>query len=194
MNGSPLPMHRSGAVRIYLTGFMGCGKSTIAPPLSRILGAACFDLDLEIERRAGGTISGIFSREGEGSFRELEREVLFETAAKRSVVVALGGGTIAGEENFAFVKSAGLLVYLRVDFETLFGRLRLKTDRPMLSGGDSAPPTGENLRETMNRLLAEREPFYRRADLIVEPDREDPERSAAAIAALLGRLTPRVVT
>ncbi len=194
MNGPHPTMKSPGATRIYLTGFMGCGKSTIAPPLSRILGAACFDTDMEVERRTGGTISGIFSREGEGSFRELEREVLFETAAKRSVVVALGGGTIASEENFAFVKSAGVLVYLRVDFETLFGRLRLKADRPMLAGVDGAPSTAEGLRERMNRLLADREPFYRRADLIVEPDREDPERSAAAIAGLLGRLNARGVT
>ncbi len=190
-------MNPGVANRIFLTGFMGCGKSTIAAPLSRILGLGLLDLDAEIELRAGESIPGIFSEKGERAFRELERTVLFETAARNSIVVALGGGTIGNEENFAFVKSAGVLVYLQVDFETLFGRLTTMArtaDRPMLSPRDDSRPAGEDLRETMKRLLAEREPFYRRADLIVVPERDDPESSAGSIARRLGGFPGRALT
>jgi shikimate kinase len=176
---------------IFLTGFMGCGKSTVAPPLSRILGFGCFDMDVEIERRAGATISSIFTRRGEPFFREMERNVLFETAGRTSLVVALGGGTIADERNCAFVKSAGLLVYLSVDFETLFGRLKTKGDRPMLPHGGGTGTDEDRLRETMRRLFSEREPFYKRADLVVTPDPSDPERTAAAIARSIGPPPPR---
>lgn len=182
-------LHRES--RIFLTGFMGCGKSTVAPVLAGTLGFECFDIDLEIERRAGNTVSGIFAARGERAFRALEREVLFATAPRRRVVVALGGGTIVNEANFDFVASTGLLVYLRVDFETLFARLRTKGDRPLLVATAAAGLTPEEeLREAMARLLAVREPFYNRADITVGADPGDPGRTAAVIAAAISRLSP----
>ena len=168
--------------RVFFTGFMGCGKSTVAPLLAGDLGLGCFDIDDEIERQTGKSVSRIFGLDGEAYFRRVEREVLFGTADRRSVVVALGGGTITNEENFAFVKSAGLLVWLRVDFETLFARLRTKTDRPLLAPGSGRGSGEEKLRETMLRLLAEREPFYRRADIVCTPGSDDPGTTAARIA------------
>ncbi len=169
--------------RIFLTGFMGCGKSTIAPLLAGDLGLDYFDIDGEIERQTGKSVSGIFGLEGEAYFRRVERGILFGLAERSSVVVALGGGTIANEENFAFVKSAGLLVWLRVDFETLFARLKTKTDRPLLARGMEGESGEEQLRESMRRLLAEREPFYRRADLVCTPGSEEPATTAARLAA-----------
>ncbi len=178
-------MHLRRADRIFLTGFMGCGKSTVAPLLAADLGLASFDIDGEIERRAGKSVSSIFRVDGEAWFRRVERELLFGLAERRAVVVALGGGTIANEENFAFVKSAGLLVWLRVDFETLYSRLKSRTDRPLLAAG---PGGGGELREKMWRLLAEREPFYRRADIVCEPASEEPGATAANLAAGIGPL------
>jgi shikimate kinase len=181
----PVDPRRSS--RIYLTGVMGCGKSTVAPHLSGILGFTCFDMDAEIEKRTGRTVGAIFTREGERFFRTVEREVLLETNSAQSVVVALGGGTIAGGENLAFVKSAGVLVYLREEFGVLFERLRLKTDRPLLAPRAGANAGDDALRATMLRLLAEREPHYLKADIVVTPDHAGPERTAAAIAAALRR-------
>ena len=174
---------------IYLTGFMGCGKSTVAPRLAAILGFGCLDVDAEVERRTGSTVSGIFERSGERAFRDLEREVLFGTSGTRDLVVALGGGTIADAENFAFVRRTGLLVYLRADFGTLFGRLRTKEDRPLIAhrGAGGRVPE-EELRAAMKRLLALREPWYGRADIIVDADPADAEATAAGIAEAVARL------
>lgn len=172
--------------RIYLAGFMGCGKTTVAPHLARLLGMPWIDLDAEIERRTGRSIAELFAGEGERRFREIEREVLVAAAGEPEAVVALGGGTIANEENFALVKSSGVLVWLRVDFESLYDRLEGKKDRPLLLRRPGGGGRGE-LRETMRRLLAEREPFYRRADLTVTPASGDPAATAGEIAEALGR-------
>jgi shikimate kinase len=181
--------------RIFLTGFMGCGKSTVAPLLAGLLGYDCLDIDAEIERRTGSTVSGIFARRGERAFRELEREVLFGTAGRRRLVMALGGGTAANEANFAFVRSAGLLVYLKVDFEVLFARLATKEDRPLLvtdDAGGGTPP--ERLRAAMRRLMSEREPYYERADVVVVPDPRDASRTAALIAGEVSRISAGGIT
>lgn len=177
--------------RIYLTGFMGSGKSTVAPLLADLLGYESLDLDAGIGAAAGLTVGEIFARDGEAEFRRLERAALFATASRAALVVAAGGGAIASEDSFAFVRSAGVLVYLRVDFETLFGRLRTMRDRPLLSGmgadagGGIVAEGGGALRETMRRLLAEREPFYRRADIVADPDPSGPAGTASRIAAIL---------
>lgn len=183
------------AGRIFLTGFMGCGKSTVAPRLAAILGFGSFDIDLEIERLTGSTVSGIFERRGERVFREMEREVLFSTAGKRRLVVALGGGTVANEDNFAFIRSTGLLVYLRVDFELLCARLRTREDRPLLlTRGIAGVTPEERLRSAMKRLLEEREPYYERADVVVTPDPDDAGRTASLIAGEVARFMPGPVT
>jgi shikimate kinase len=173
--------------RVYLTGFMGSGKSTIAPLLAARLGYGCVDIDSMVETAAGLTVGEIFARKGETEFRRLERAALLATGSQRSLVVAAGGGAIVDEESCAFVRSAGLLVYLRADFETLYERLRTKRDRPLLAGADA----DGRLRETMRRLLSEREPFYLRADLVIDPDPSDPTAAASGIAEALRGLAPR---
>jgi shikimate kinase len=179
--------------RIYLTGFMGSGKSTVAPLLAGLLGYECLDLDEGIADAAGLTVGEIFAGGGEAEFRRLESAALFETASRSSIVVAAGGGAIASEESLAFVRSAGVLVYLRVDFETLFGRLRTMRDRPLLRetvAGTGAEGDGA-LRETMRRLMTEREPFYRRADIVADPDPSGPGGTASRIAESLRGLAAR---
>ena len=88
-------------MRIYLTGFMGCGKTTVGRLLARRLGAPFVDLDDEVERRAGMTVREIFERQGEPAFRQMEAEALRGTLALPDVVVAMGGGTMAFEANAA---------------------------------------------------------------------------------------------
>jgi shikimate kinase len=178
--------------RVYLTGFMGSGKSTVAPLLADLVGYEFLDIDAGIEAATGLTVGEIFSGEGEPGFRRMEREALFGTAARRSIVVAAGGGAIANEDSYAFVRSAGALVYLRVEFETLFGRLRTLRDRPLLTGAREGSVTGGDavLRETMRRLLSEREPFYKRADIVIDPGPSDPRGTASRIAEALRGLKP----
>lgn len=180
--------------RVYLTGFMGSGKSTVAPLLARLIGYECLDIDAGIEAATGRTVGEIFARDGEAEFRRLERAALFATAERRSIVVAAGGGAFASEESCAFARSAGALVYLRVGVETLVRRLASMRDRPMLAGppgpaGSNEPAEGdEALRARVRRLLSEREPFYRKADVVVEPDATDPRRTASRIAEALSGL------
>jgi len=165
---------------------MGCGKSTVAPHLARLLGFRAVDIDARVEARTGKSVPEIFASEGETAFREIERVVLRETAAMEKVVVSLGGGTLAFGGNDLLVRSAGVLVYLRVDFGTLLGRVREKGDRPLLLGRTGGTLGEDELRSAMERLFAEREPFYRRADVVIDAGDRGPERLAEVIARAVG--------
>lgn len=165
-------------MRIYLTGFMGCGKTTVGPLLARRLGAPFVDLDLEIERRAGMTVREIFARQGEPAFRQMEAEALRGTLALPDVVVALGGGTLTFEGNARWVSANGLSVWLNLPFATIASRIggMGKTDRPLFKDGSQALA-----------LYRERLPVYRRSDLTVDiAPEEGPEEIAARIALLIG--------
>jgi len=174
---------------LYLTGFMGCGKSTVAPLLSRILGYDCIDIDAMIENRQGKTVREIYSTEGEAAFRVLEKAALRETAEMKNVVVSLGGGTLVFGENHLFVKSTGRLIYLKVDFETLLSRIQTNEERPLVSGPSGSPPGAERLKQRMETLFAEREPYYNTADLVVEAGNRNPGEVATFIAATLTTLS-----
>ncbi len=155
---------------IYLTGFMGSGKSTIAPILANTLGYSHVDIDIEIERATGKTVKEIFSELGEKYFRDVERAVLKDISGRAGCVVSLGGGTITNETNLGIVKSTGILVYLKVRPEQIFNRLRHKTDRPMLRSASEPHVGDDELRQRIHALLHQREPFYEKADLTIWTD------------------------
>ncbi len=168
-------------MRIYLTGFMGCGKTTVGRRLARRLGMEFVDLDEAIERRAGMTVRQIFEAQGEPAFRQMEAEALRGTLALPDVVVALGGGTMAYEANAALVGASGLSVWINPAFGTIAARIggRGKTDRPLFKDESQALA-----------LYRERLPAYRRADLTVDvAPREGPEEIAARIALRIGNVT-----
>ncbi len=177
--------------RIYLTGFMGSGKSTIAPLLARIIGYGSVDIDTLIEDAGGKTITEIFSAGGEKEFRRLERAALLGTTGMEKVVVSLGGGTLAFGGNDLVVRSAGMLVYLRVDQGTLFSRVRDSADRPLLRGPGRPSPGPEELKNRMEKLFAERAPFYEKADLVVDAGDRDPGSLAEFIAAAVAKVPRR---
>ena len=173
--------------RIYLVGFMGSGKSTVAPLLAGLLGYGWIDVDAEVEAGSGLSVREIFARDGEAGFRRLEREALLATAARTGVVVAPGGGAVASEEAWAFVRSAGVSVWLRADMQTTLARVLGRSDRPMLAGSAGRPGAGgeEEVRAAAERLLRAREPFYRRSDIVVDVDPADPAVTAALVAGAL---------
>ena len=164
---------------VFLTGFMGCGKSTVGRCLARRLSLPFMDTDSRIEQEQKKSISDIFAQEGEEAFRRLETESL--SALKRKglrQVVSTGGGLPLREENRRLMKEAGTVVFLRVRPETVYQRLRGDTTRPLLQKED---PEAE-----IRRLLAERTPLYEEAaDLIVDADDKTPEELAEAVAAAL---------
>lgn len=165
-------------MRIYLTGFMGSGKTTVGRLLANRLGASFVDLDDEVERRAGMTVRMIFERQGEAAFRRMESEALRGTLALPDVVVATGGGTPAFEGNARWIGANGLSVWLNPPFATIAKRIggRGKSDRPLFKDEVQALA-----------LYRERLPAYRRSDFTVDiAPGEGPEEIAARIALLIG--------
>ena len=156
--------------KIYLTGFMTCGKSTLGPILANMLGWNFYDLDKEIVEREKATVVEIFKSKGEEYFRQFETDLLKELSISSKVVISLGGGTIANDQNLLFIKENGLLVYLRVSPEILYKRLRNKTDRPLLRDIVLSDNKEFLLRQKINKLLKEREPYYLNSDLVFEAD------------------------
>ncbi|HXF99685.1 MAG TPA: shikimate kinase [Bacteroidota bacterium] len=155
---------------IYLTGFMGCGKSTIGPILANTLGYAYADVDRVVEERVGKSVKDIFREHGEKFFREVERQVIEELSRRDHHVISLGGGSVVDPATFSVIKSSGILVYLYSSPEQLLKRLKHKTDRPVLSAPDGQNLNEEELREKVMQLFNAREPLYSQAHLTVHTD------------------------
>jgi shikimate kinase len=163
-------LHKYKKSLVFLTGFMGSGKSTIGPILANTLGFKYIDVDTVIEQKANKRIVDIFSTEGEQAFRTLERNTLRELTELDHCVISLGGGTIANEENSQLVSQRGILVYLKLSPEEIIQRVHYKNDRPMLKDENGDTLSGPKLKERIFQLLAKREPFYGRADVIIVAD------------------------
>ncbi|CUU02133.1 shikimate kinase [Candidatus Thermokryptus mobilis] len=159
---------------IFLTGFMGSGKSTIGPILAEKIGYDFIDLDELIENIEGQSIVDIFKEKGEIYFRNIERKILREMIFKLSkFVVALGGGTVTFENNLYLIKEIGILIYLKASPETLVQRIKFKMDRPLLLGPDGKILPEDILLERISTLLKIREPFYLQSDFYISTDEKD---------------------
>ena len=167
--------------KIFLLGFMGSGKSTIGKILAQGLGWRFIDLDEEIVLRERKPIEQIFAQHGEIYFRRLEAEILAELLACTKTIIALGGGTPTQEMVWPMLRN-GLAIYLRCQPEELFRRLKDDNHRPMLS----RIPASDRLAHIRN-LLLQREPFYLRAELIIDTYAQHTPAETAAILAQLVR-------
>lgn len=145
---------------VALIGMMGAGKTTIGRRLAPRLGVPFFDADEEIERAAGMTVSDLFASHGEESFRRGEAQVIARLLTGPPHILATGGGAILNPQTRALIKTHGISVWLRADIDTIYKRAIRRPTRPLLRNED---PRG-----TLARLLAEREVFYREADIIVD--------------------------
>lgn len=173
--------------RIYLTGFMGCGKSTLAPRLARALGYRSVDLDEAIEDAAGMSVPAIFDLEGEDSFRARERAMLDASTTWERVVVATGGGALADEENMRRALAAGLVLYMEVAPAELVRRLRYGArHRPLLRDGRGRPLDVHVMEDKIRETLARRAPVYRRADVILPVRDESADEVCERALRLLG--------
>lgn len=171
--------------RIYLTGFMGSGKSTCGPLLAERLGYRFLDLDAEVERIAGISISEVFEQRGEAKFRALETAVLSEAATQENVIVATGGGALATEGNLLLAETSGAIAFLKLPATTLAARLHNADGRPLLHDEHGEPYTEAALTARIEELLARRERFYSQADIVVEADHMTPEDVAGSIVQAL---------
>ena len=159
-----------GGIRIYLTGFMTSGKSTIGPILANVLGMGFYDLDKEIEKEEGMTVVDIFENKGEKYFRHLEKIFLENLSRLDNIIVSLGGGTITDPENFELLKRTGKIIYLRVSPAMLYKRLKNKTDRPLFRDLVLGENNEENFINRINEMLDKRKAFYEKADFIIDTD------------------------
>jgi shikimate kinase len=171
------------AERVFLTGFMGSGKSTVGRALAAGLGWLAIDLDEAVEAHAGMSVREIFSLQGEPAFRELEHSALRDALrAPGPAVIATGGGTFTFPRNLALIRAAGPSVWLNPSFATISARIGAlgKQDRPLFRNAVEALA-----------LYQARLPAYRQADLRVDVGNEEtPEEIAARIALWLGRSSP----
>ncbi|MBK7104229.1 MAG: shikimate kinase [Ignavibacteriae bacterium] len=156
--------------RIYLTGFMTSGKSTLGRILANCIGWNFFDLDVEICVDEKKTVTEIFDTNGENYFRNIESLKLRNLSAHKNVVISLGGGTLISDENVKFIKENGHLIYLRVSPEVIYTRIKKKTDRPLFKELVIAENPKEVFLNKINNMLSEREPYYQQANLIFDVD------------------------
>lgn len=164
---------------IFLTGFMGSGKSTVGRRLAQQLGLVFVDLDHEIEQRDGRLIRDIFSQDGESFFRHVESETLRTVCSSAtSAVVATGGGIVVNSENRMLMRFAGLVVNLQVDYASVAQRLAKDQSRPLLKNKDESAVTA---------LMAERLTAYADADIVIDTAQKTPQGIVAEIIRWLNQ-------
>ena len=165
---------------IFLTGFMGAGKSTVGPLLAERLGWRFIDLDNDIVRQAGRSIAEIFDSEGEAHFRTLESQALEEVIAGLGsggpAVIALGGGALTQPHNlWLLAQAGGSTIFLDAPVDELLARCGVSAiDRPL--------SRHEN---QFRQLFSLRKPVYMEADVHVSTAARTPEEVAGEIIRLL---------
>ncbi len=153
---------------IYLTGFMGAGKTTAGKKLAGLLNYSFIDLDADIEKQTGSTIIELF-KSGEHKFREIESMVLRKTRELNNSVISCGGGTPCFNDNLVWMNSHGITVYIQMTTGGLFHRLATtKKTRPLLSG-----KTDVELMEYIMETLKERDYFYKQCHYKVKGESLD---------------------
>jgi shikimate kinase len=151
---------------VVITGFMATGKSSVGRALAQRLSVPFVDTDVLVEKAEGRSVSEIFATEGEAYFRAAERAAISAALAVADAVVATGGGAVLDPENMRAMQAAAPIICLRASAEAIEARARTGgASRPLLAG--PAP------RERIAELLAQREPAYARADLLVDTTNRD---------------------
>ena len=145
--------------KVYLVGFMGAGKSTLARRLAARLDWRAEDIDQRIEARDGRTVSAIFAAQGEPYFRDLERRVLLDLLPRRHAVVATGGGTFADPENRRLINRDGFSVWIDVPYRRIVERVPADGRRPLAAD-----------RASFERLFEARRAVYEQAHVRLDAD------------------------
>lgn len=148
---------------IFLIGFMGCGKSTVAAKLNQMYGMNVVEMDQEISEQQRMSIPDIFEQYGEPYFRDLESDLLKEIQAGSNQVVSCGGGVVLRKQNVAEMKKNGRIVLLTAKPENILKRVSGNDDRPILKGR-------KNVQDIAELLEARREKYESAADIIVATD------------------------
>jgi shikimate kinase len=177
-------MNKNCLTRIFLTGYMGAGKTTLGKVLSRKMKLSYIDTDHYIENRYHKKVSDIFATEGETRFREMEHRMLCEVSEFEDIVISTGGGLPCFYDNMEIMNRKGMTVYLDVSAEELAARLQAsKTMRPVLQHR-----SGRELMDFIRENLDKRRPFYEQAQICLNADPMYTECDVKALAEKLERL------
>ena len=152
------------ADKLYLVGFMGAGKTSVARALGRRMGWRFEDIDHQIEARERQRVAEIFARQGESYFRSVERAVLQDLLPQRHAVIATGGGTFVDPDNRAAMLSDGAVAWLDVPLERVIERVPADGRRPLAAD-----------RVQMEQLYARRRAAYSQAHVRIDASRPLPE-------------------
>lgn len=162
---------------LILVGLPGAGKSTLGPLVAQRLGSPFVDLDAEIERHQGRSIAEIFSKDGEGRFRQLEHLLTERVALRSNLVLSPGGGWIIQPTLPALLRPPGRIIHLDVTPATALARLGSAVGaRPLLASADPSAILGH--------LHVVRAPAYGTADAVLDTETLDLQELVDQIAAL----------
>jgi shikimate kinase len=156
--------------RIYLTGYMTSGKSTIGPILANVIGWDFYDLDQVIEVEQSKSVVEIFEDSGEDFFRELEAKTLTRLSQLDNVIISLGGGTISSNNNFSIIKNSGKLIYLKVSPDIIYQRIKNKINRPLFRDLVLSENSEDDFLNKINEHLEDRLKYYEKADITINTD------------------------
>ncbi len=152
------------ADKLYLVGFMGAGKSTVARAMGRATGWRVEDIDERIEARERRSIASIFAQQGESYFRQLERQALSELLPERHTIVATGGGTFAEADNRALMLADGAVAWLDLPLARVIERVPADGRRPLAAD-----------RAQLDQFYARRQLSYAQAHVRIDATRPVPE-------------------
>lgn len=163
---------------ITLIGMMGCGKTTVAKELNKILPEfKLVDIDDEIEKSSGKKISEIFLKYGEAHFRELEISKIKHFSQNDHQIISAGGGAFENPENRRRLLENSTVFFLKASPQTIYDRIKSETHRPLLKKNFSV--------EKIANLLLLREKNYKNANKTIETDKKTPEEIAKEIAGVI---------
>ena len=164
---------------IVLIGMMGCGKTTVAGELAKLLPDYIYiDIDSEIEKSTQKKISEIFLRHGEPFFRMLETEKLMKFCKNlKKQIISVGGGAFENPENRKIMMENGVIVYLKTTPDEIFQRIKFEKHRPLLRKDFSV--------EKISTIMKKRAINYEKADIIVTTDKKTPQEIAKEIIGVI---------
>ena len=152
-------------MRLYLIGYMGTGKSTLGRKIAKRTELPFLDTDKMVEEAEGAEVADIITYAGEEYFRQAERRALEQTAEEENAIISTGGGLPVWGDNQAWIAEHGVSVYLKRIPEQIISRLSPhgRYKRPKLRGLND-----EELLQVMREGIAEREPIYEKADIVID--------------------------
>lgn len=163
---------------LALIGMMGCGKTTVAAELLKLLpDAVLVDVDNEIEKTSGKKISDIFLKFGEAHFRMLENQKIKKIFSDNNQIISLGGGAFENAENRKIIIENSNVVYLKTSAEEIHSRIKNEFHRPLLAKNSSV--------ERISDIMLQREANYQKADYVIVTDGKEPAEVAKEILGVI---------